>query len=100
MSNNGSNTEKAPVRFLLVGVGPHAKRTYIPHLKGLEEEGRATLVAAVDVQENQDSITEYQQKTFPNVELHFVPFFTTEMPTYVALKMSQLVKRLNVSFVS
>ena len=102
--NHQSNTLEngasgSPVRFLLIGVGPHAKRTYIPHLKALEQEGRAKLVAAVDVQENQQSVTEYQQKTCPSVELHFVPFFTTEMPTYVAVKLSQLATRLNVSFI-
>ncbi|KAF2174826.1 hypothetical protein K469DRAFT_724959 [Zopfia rhizophila CBS 207.26] len=94
-----SNDNRSPVRFLLIGLGPHAKRTYIPHLKAFESEGRATLVAAVDVQENQQSITEYQQKTCPNVELHFVPFFTTDMPAYVALKLTHLAIRLRVSFV-
>jgi hypothetical protein len=93
------NGSVSPVRFLLIGIGPHAKRTYIPHLKTLEAEGRAVLVAAVDVQENQYSLTKYQQQICPNVELHFVPPFTTDMPTYVALKLTQLVIRLDVSFV-
>ncbi|KAF8861229.1 hypothetical protein BDZ45DRAFT_672024 [Acephala macrosclerotiorum] len=94
-----SNGSVSPVRFLLIGIGPHAKRTYIPHMKALESEGRAVLVAAVDVLENQRSLTEYQQQTCPNVELHFVPSFTTEMPTYVALRLTHLAIRLDVSFV-
>ncbi|KAK8109436.1 Cytochrome P450 monooxygenase [Apiospora kogelbergensis] len=89
----------SPVRFLLIGVGPHAKRTYIPHLKALQAEGRATLVAALDVQENEQSITEYMQETNPDVELAFVPFFTTDMPTYVAQKLTLMAARLEVSFV-
>lgn len=45
------HASREPTRFLLVGVGPHAKRFYIPHLKSLEEDGRAKLVGAADIQE-------------------------------------------------
>ncbi|KAK8098764.1 Cytochrome P450 monooxygenase [Apiospora kogelbergensis] len=64
-----------------------------------DREGRATLVAALDVQENEQSITEYMQETNPDVELAFVPFFTTDMPTYVAQKLTLMAARLEVSFV-
>lgn len=99
MTQLQSSGPVSPVKFLLVGVGPHAKRTYIPHLKALQAEGKGSLVAAIDVQENEQSVTEYMQKVSPDVELQFVPFFTTDMPRYVAQKLTQLAIRLDVSFV-
>ena len=86
-------------RFLLIGVGPHAKRTYIPHLRGLETDGRAKLVAAVDIQQNKHALTEYQRKVCPEVEFLFVPFFTLDMSLETMLELKLLVARLRISCV-
>ena len=83
-----------PARFLLIGIGPFAKRTYIPHLLALEQEGRANLLAAVDVLSNQDKLIKYQQVGCPNVELLFVPHFTLDMPEIVQAALTELVDRL------
>ncbi|KAI9857194.1 MAG: hypothetical protein M1813_008556 [Trichoglossum hirsutum] len=88
-----------PIRFLLIGVGPFAKRTYVPHLKSLEEAGRAMLVAAVEVEESKQALTEYQMRVCPTVELAFVPFFTVNMPATTSFELKCLVTRLGISCV-
>ncbi|EPE26982.1 Cytochrome P450 [Glarea lozoyensis ATCC 20868] len=88
-----------PKRYLLIGVGPHAKRIYIPHLNELEKEGRARLVCAVDCQGNEQIITEYRDRICASVELAFVPFFTDGMPKSVSEQLSALAHRLRVSCV-
>lgn len=90
---------KAPIRFLLIGVGPHARRIYIPHLKVLEGEGSAKLVCAVDVEPNRDAITEYRDVACPGVDLHFVPMFAGEMPEGVSQGLNELIKRLDIQCV-
>jgi len=89
--------ENEPKRFMLIGVGPHAKRIYIPHLNELEREGRAKLVCAVDVQANEKEVTAYRDKVCPNVDLAFVPFFTSVMPKLVSEQLAELATRLRVT---
>lgn len=86
-------------RFLLVGVGPHAKRTYIQHLKTLKNEGKAELVAAVDVIPNYEKTVEYQKRVFPGPELVFVPPFTDPMPDGVSNQLNEVAQRLQVECV-
>lgn len=91
--------ERELARFLLVGVGPHAKRIYIPHLKTLEAEGRAKLVCAVDIEQNAEQITELRNKVFPGTELFFVPFFSGPMPSNVSVMLKNLAVRLRIDCV-
>ncbi|MCJ1266911.1 hypothetical protein MMC22_006796 [Lobaria immixta] len=91
--------EREPKRFLLVGVGPHAKRIYIPHLKALEAEHRAKLLCAIDVEPNSQAITDYRDSFFPGVELAFVPPFTNDMPAAVSTQLNALTFRLKISCV-
>ena len=86
-------------KFLLIGVGPHAKRIYIPHLKELEMEGRAKLVCAIDVDANRELVTGYRDKAMPNVQLAFVPIFTDHMPTTVLIELNALIVKLKISCV-
>lgn len=87
------------VRFLLVGAGPHAKRTYIPHLQEFAKKGQAVLLAIVDVEGNEEFVTAHQQQVCPTVELMFVPSFTLEMPPTAKQRLKQLVTRLEVSVI-
>ncbi|KAF2463258.1 uncharacterized protein BDR25DRAFT_384757 [Lindgomyces ingoldianus] len=88
-----------PARFLLVGVGPHAKRTFIKHLKVLKDEGKAELVAAVDVIPNQARTEEYAAVHFPGPELIFVPMFRDPMPPSVVVQLDEVVARLGIDCV-
>ncbi|KAL4726682.1 hypothetical protein ACLX1H_005570 [Fusarium chlamydosporum] len=94
-----STQNTTPKRFLLVGVGPFAKRIYIPRLLSLASAGRAVLVAAVEVEDNRSELEEYRQKTCPGAEFVFVPHFTTNMPRNVSSMLTRLVERLEVSCV-
>jgi predicted dehydrogenase len=91
--------KKSPPRFLLVGVGPFAMRSYLPRLKSLEESGRASLVAAVDLEANRLSLECYRRSTCPTTEFLYVAPFTTKMPQSVAFTLTDLVRRLCISCV-
>ncbi|KAF4634701.1 hypothetical protein G7Y89_g3401 [Cudoniella acicularis] len=87
-------------KFLLVGVGAHARRTYVPHLKTLREEGRAILTAAVDLDTpNKHIVIEYTQRMCPDTELVLIPPFTGAMPAETAGLLNQAVRGLGISCV-
>jgi hypothetical protein len=96
---NASPIEPSVARFLLVGIGPHAKRTYIKHLAALKKENRGELVAAVDIIPNQQKIEEYAATAMPDTELVFVPMFRQSMPQSVALQLAEVVERHGVDCV-
>lgn len=61
------------VRFLLIGLGPHAKRTYAKHLGSLKTAGQAELVCILEVESKRDETVQYRDEHFSEVELFFVP---------------------------
>lgn len=65
---------------MLVGIGPHAKRTYIKHLRGLKAEGRGEIVAAVDITSKRSSLEQYAAEHLPDAKLVLVPRFKDLMP--------------------
>lgn len=93
---SGDDTLSKMPRFLLIGIGPHARRTYIPHLKAFQSEGKAQLVCAVDLETIALEIGDYRDKVFPELELQYVPRFTTDMPLSVAHQLESLVARLEI----
>lgn len=97
--NPSSTVNPVPVRFLIVGLGPFAKRSYVPRLQSLTAARRAALVAAVDVEDNRRDLEQYRRATCPDAEFVFVPCFTTEMPRDVSSMLTRLVERLQVSCV-
>ncbi|KAI5467139.1 hypothetical protein BGZ63DRAFT_398742 [Mariannaea sp. PMI_226] len=99
MSLDNSHPPTYTPNVLLIGVGPFAKRIYIPRLKALEASGRAKLVAAVDVFGNEASLRIYGHDSCPTVEWLFVPLFTRVMPPSVCKSLNGIIKRHQVSCV-
>ncbi|KAI0192136.1 hypothetical protein F4808DRAFT_379246 [Astrocystis sublimbata] len=97
--NGNTHHESAPVGFLLIGVGPHAQRTYIPHLGELEQRGEVTFGAVVDVKGKQDVVEATLQTTGLSPEVILVEPFSMDMPEHVSRQLDDAVTRLNISVV-
>lgn len=95
--SNGVEDTSSICKFLLVGVGYHARRTYVPHLKTLRQEGRAMLRVAVDLEPFRERVTKYTHSMEPDAELVFVPPFEGLMPSEVAQQLNEVVKRTGVT---
>ncbi|KAJ0303933.1 hypothetical protein COL5a_010852 [Colletotrichum fioriniae] len=91
--------EPAMEKFLLVGAGAHAKRTYIPHLKTLREEGRAYLKVVVDIERCKDRVEDllFTKGMAPDAELVLVPAYDGPMPVDVAARLNEVVARTGVT---
>ena len=86
-------------RILLVGVGPHARRTYIPHLRRLADHHNTALLAVVDLEASRETVHTYAAEHDVSAELHFVPPFTDRMPPEVEIQLDRLADRLRINAV-
>ncbi|KAL7928039.1 hypothetical protein V8C35DRAFT_274220 [Trichoderma chlorosporum] len=86
-------------KFLLIGAGAHAKRTYIPHLKTLSEEGRAYLRVVVDIEPCGDRVKDllFNKGMAPDAELVLVPPFEGEMPAEISDHLTAVAKQSGVT---
>ncbi|KAL5355131.1 hypothetical protein BJX96DRAFT_181136 [Aspergillus floccosus] len=95
---NGFQRRNVP-RFMLIGAGPFAQKTYIPYLKTLEEDGRARLMAIVEVHGMEDTVRKVTRREFPDICYFFVPAFTTSIPRVVYNRLSDVVSQLHIDCV-
>lgn len=67
------------VNLLLIGVGPHARRIYVPALFKLAEDFPVRLIAAVDLKSQKKSIENYLQSNGYDLEMLYLnPFDAAE----------------------
>lgn len=82
---------------MLVGLGPHAKRIYIPYLKKNDEKSNLKLVSAIDIETNSDSLKQYfKQENLSTKILDFIPLFVGKMPKKVEDKLNKIVQEKKV----
>ncbi|KAL4892716.1 hypothetical protein BDV59DRAFT_208165 [Aspergillus ambiguus] len=86
-------------RFLLIGAGLFAQKTYIPYIKALEKDDRARLMAIVEVHGMEDTVRGITRYAFPDTHLFFVPPFTSSMPDVVDVSLSQIASHLKIDCV-
>ncbi len=62
------------VNLLLVGVGPHSKRIYLPLIKKYKEKYNITLKIIVDIEKNKKELHEYLKNNSFEVEEYYVNY--------------------------
>lgn len=83
--------------ILIIGTGPHAQKTYVPHLQLLEARHGPMIRVLVDIEEKRDVVTEWAAKVCPGVHLHFVPMFTDLMPSRARAELDEIAARFNIN---
>ena len=97
--NGHLNGLQLEVRILVVGVGPHAQRSYIPHVNELHAVHNCTVVAAVDVEQKRADVEAYARTHCPDAKLSFFPLFTYTMPPAVRDELDEIILTLGVNAV-
>ncbi len=87
-----------PVNIIIIGVGPHARRIYIPILMELSKSMPIRLVGAVDLQKQKEVVDLYlKEKECFLKALYFDPFDAAEgLPDNCIITLDTLVKDLNI----
>lgn len=93
---------RKPIRLMLVGLGPHAQRTYIPSIKKLQEKYGVELLLVIDLKEKEQNIKEYLKKIHLNVEQWFIDKFESRLPVSLEKKLDKSVeaKKINSIIIS
>ncbi len=87
------------VNILVIGVGPHAQRIYVPKLAGLASKGVPVhLAGVVDLKRQQGEIDQYlKEKGYSPKTLYLDSFDeTTGMPSSILAILNAFVKDLNI----
>ncbi len=86
------------VNVLLVGVGPHARRIYVPALFKFASDLPVRLVAAVDLKRQKDTIDTYLQKQGYELEMLYLDSFdaTAVIPDHARAILDALVKKFDI----
>ncbi len=86
------------IRLMIVGVGPHAKRAYIPHLLNLGKEFGVEISAIVELKETESITKEYLQSLSLTPHQVFIDRLTDgTLPRHVRLSLNQLVDDLGIN---
>ncbi len=94
------NSQKSALaNVLLIGLGPHARRTYLPHLMRLGPEMGARLVAVVELESRRDETAGACWANGVEAELCFVKPFNGELPEEVRQRLDAMVAELGINAV-
>jgi len=86
------------VNVLLIGVGPHARRIYVPVLFKFASELPVRLVAAVDLKRQKDTIDSYLQEQGYALEMLYLDSFdaAASIPDHAKAMLGALVKKFDI----
>jgi len=87
-----------PVNVMVIGVGPHARRIYIPILKQLSQTMPVRLVAIVDLVSQAKSINQYLSEIDYSLETIYFDHFdgSAGLPDNCKTILDNLIKKFNI----
>jgi len=92
------------IRLLVIGIGPHCRRVYLPAMKELGKVFDAEIVLGIDVKQNACEISEYCLNNNFNFPIYFIdPFPPAEkLPIKLQEKLSKFVydNKINAVIIS
>lgn len=97
MYNVTDKTMKA-VNVLLIGVGPHARRIYVPALFTFASNLPVRLIAAVDLKRQKDTVDTYLRDQGYELEMLYLDPFdaVAGIPDQTRTKLDVLLKKFNI----
>ena len=90
---------KSIIRIILIGVGPHSKRVYLPELAKLKEKFQVEISLAIDIKTESEKIIDHFVKHNYGIDTLFIDPFTDKMPDTLRTDLNQFVRKNNVNAV-
>ncbi|QNK62377.1 Gfo/Idh/MocA family oxidoreductase [Pedobacter sp. PAMC26386] len=78
-------------RIILIGIGPHSKRIYLPALANLKQKFRVEISLAVDVRSKAKKVRHHFEKQGYNIKTLFIEPFSEKLPDDIRSALSQYV---------
>lgn len=86
-----------PVRLILVGCGPHARRVYLPALAKLRAHFNLELLLVIDLESTRDIVHKALEKHGLESQVLFINPFEGELPEELERALSKAVNTLQVN---
>ncbi|MBT4124059.1 MAG: Gfo/Idh/MocA family oxidoreductase [Candidatus Pacebacteria bacterium] len=92
------SSKNKTLNIMLIGIGPHAKRIYLPFLKKHQKRLNLKLSIAIDIKESEKKLIDYFKKNDLPIEiLDFVPLFNGAMPQIIEKKLNTIIKKNQIN---
>lgn len=76
---------------MIIGVGPHTRRIYVPSVKALQQKYPVQIKLAIDLKKEASTVRDYFTQNMPETELLFVDPFKEQLPPALATQLYQYV---------
>lgn len=91
---------KQEINLIVIGIGPHAKRIYLPYFWELENEYNVSIKLGIDIEEKRSDISEYLIKQGRTLDMHYIKPFDVHdevLPTGLQNYLNNFVKENNIN---
>lgn len=85
------------IKLILIGVGPHSQRIYLPSIKKLQQKWGVQLFLIVDLKEKELQIKDYLKRNEWNVEQFFIDRFENKLPKELKAELNNFVKKKGIN---
>ncbi|MBB5648065.1 Gfo/Idh/MocA family oxidoreductase [Pedobacter cryoconitis] len=83
---------KFVTRIILIGIGPHSKRVYLPAITQLKQKFKVEISLAIDVKSEAKKITHYFEKHDYKIDTLFIDPFTGQFPEALKADLNHFVE--------
>lgn len=90
---------KFVTRIILVGIGPHSKRVYLPALTQLKQKFEVEISLAIDIKPEASNIAHHFEKNDYQIKTLFIDPFTGQLPGALRDDLNEFVKENNINAV-
>jgi len=90
---------KSVIRIILIGIGPHSKRVYLPVLTNLRKKFKVEILLAIDVKSEEKKIRHHFEKNDYKVNTLFIDPFTGQIPETLKAELDQFVNDNDINAV-
>ncbi len=85
------------IKIVLIGVGPHSQRIYLPAIKNLRQKWGVQLSLIVDLKEKELQIKDYLKTARWDAEQLFIDRFENGLPNELKSELNNFVKKNGIS---
>lgn len=90
---------KSAIRIILIGIGPHSKRVYLPALANLKEKFDVEILLAIDVKSEAEKVRHYFDLHGYVINTLFIDPFTAGMPEAFRIELNHFVSENDINAV-
>ncbi|MGY0040139.1 Gfo/Idh/MocA family oxidoreductase [Pedobacter sp. NJ-S-72] len=90
---------KSAIRIILIGIGPHSKRVYLPALAKLKEKFDLEILLTIDVKSESEKVKRHFEKHGYVINTLFIDPFAVQLPEALKAELNHFVSENDINAV-